>query len=75
DHISAKEHTSVPYAVGYLVERLIKEYLAQPKPKPIPEETSLPVEIEKTPVPEKTLVCKRVWWKLFLGKTCHWEYK
>ena len=80
DHVSAKEHTSVPYAIGYLVERLIKEYLAQPKPKPIPEipkgenkpEPS-PVETEPVPSVEKKLVCKRIWYTFWLKKVCWYE--
>lgn len=81
-HESASEHTSVPYAVGYLVEKLIREYLSQPVPKPVPvpapepkPEPSQPEPKPETPAPEpeKVWVCRRVWWKLWLGKVCSWE--
>jgi hypothetical protein len=83
DHISASEHTSVPYAVGYLVEKVIREiYLPninnpKPEPVPVPEPKPEPQPEPKpeppAPEPEKVWVCRRVWWKLWLGKVCSWE--
>jgi hypothetical protein len=80
-HDSAKEHTSVPYATGYLVEDCIREMEKNPDlykdeedelPPPIPvEPPPVPVEIPvETP---KKKVCKRLWYTLWLKEVCWYE--
>ena len=85
NHASAKEHTSVPYAVGYLVEECIREMLKSPHlygdeiPPPIPEVPKpLPAPLpEPKPKPEaepiKKKVCKRLWYTLWLKEVCWFE--
>lgn len=85
DHSSASEHTSVPYAVGYLVEECIREMLKSPHlydeeaPPPIPEVPKpLPAPLpEPKPKPEakpvKKKVCKRLWYTLWLKEVCWYE--
>ena len=53
DHASAKDHKSVPYAVGYLVRELMKS-----TPAPVPE------PVEPNPAPEPTPAPRPVcgWW-------------
>lgn len=72
-HVNAKEHTSVPYAVGYLVERLIVEYIKTGTlgdDKPV-EPTPVP-DPKPEPVPERKQVCYRSWKTLWLKKICYW---
>jgi hypothetical protein len=84
DHVSAKESTSVPYAIGYLVEKCIREMWLNPglyeesvdgveSPKPEPKPT--PVEAKPETVPEvpKQLYCKRLWYTLWTKKVCWYE--
>lgn len=56
DHESASEHTSVPYAIGYLLEACIREMWAKPKLyNDEPEVKPVPVEVpepETTPEPK-----------------------
>jgi hypothetical protein len=64
-HRTAKDHNSVPYAVGYLVRDLIKKI-------DTPEVTTItPEEILDTS--GKKYVCYRSWKNLWLTKTCRWE--
>lgn len=56
DHESASEHTSVPYAVGYLVEACIREMINSPElyedgevPPPIPDEAVPPKPLPEVP--------------------------
>ena len=74
DHNTAKDHNSVPYATGYLVRDLIKEFEKEPV------ETTVEVSIEEPAKPEqpiepsdKKYVCYRSWKTLWLTKTCRWE--
>lgn len=75
DHNSASDHTSVPYAVGYLVEKVIraiyKPITETPKPEPVPE--PVPTPVEPAPEPVKKQVCKRLWYTLFIKKVCWYE--
>ena len=59
DHKSAKELTSVPYAVGYLLERVIREGH---------DECPVVVEAQKpaTSAPEQTQEPKLTWWARLL---------
>jgi hypothetical protein len=77
DHHSAKEHTSVPYAIGYLVEDSIREMWKNPglyEDDDLTVETPVeqPVEVEE-PVEAKKLYCKRLWYTLWLKKVCWYE--
>lgn len=56
DHTSAKEITSVPYALGYLVEDLILE---------LKEGKII------TPISAPKLICTRTWRTLWLQKKCY----
>lgn len=85
-HSSASEHTSVPYACGYLVEACIRELIKNPdlykdsawdeiptKPTPVPEPKPEPTPVpEPKPEPVKKKVCKRFWYS-FWKVTCWYE--
>lgn len=71
-HVSATDYGSVPYALGYLVEEMIKELIAgavftdidgvppvEPPPIPLPQD----------PIP--TVRCYRSWRTLWLKKVCY----
>jgi hypothetical protein len=85
DHTSAREHTSVPYAVGYLVEDCIEEMEKEPDlyndelPPPIPEEKKplpnpLPeITSEPNPVSKQKRVCKKLWYTLWTKEVCWYE--
>ena len=77
DHHSAKEHTSIPYAVGYLVRDCIEEMELDPGLYEDDEnsiEFENPVEPEKDEAPEiKKLYCKRLWYTLWTKKICWYE--
>lgn len=81
DHKSASEHTSVPYAIGYLVEECIREMWKNPglydesatalelpveTPIEYPEKNDIPVEAKK-------LICKRLWYTFWTKKICWFE--
>lgn len=68
-HSSAKDHTSVPYALGYIMEALIVRLMNGEKFTPINSDYSFPrVEVQ----PEKILVCYRSWKTLF-RKVCYYK--
>lgn len=69
DHKRATDKWSVPYAVGYLVRDMIKEYLEKPQSS---EDTNVPDHI-KVETTNKKLVCYRSWKTLWLTKICRWE--
>lgn len=71
DHVSAREHTSVPYALGYLVEAMIKEMIAGAVFTPINATRPVPVNVP-TPV-EKKVKCYRTWRTLWVKKVCYYE--
>lgn len=62
DHKTAKDHNSVPYAVGYLIRRLVDEL-----DKEAVEAT------ENSDSSGKKYVCYRSWKTLWLTKNCRWE--
>ena len=73
DHNSAKEHTSVPYAIGYLVEECIRELWHNPglyEVEIVAQPPSLPEEV---PEEAKKLYCKRLWYTLWTKKVCWYE--
>ena len=82
NHASAKEHTSVPYAVGYLVEECIREMIKDPHlyddeiTSPVSSSKPLPAPLpEPVPEPEqvKKKVCKRLWYTFWLKEVCWFE--
>jgi hypothetical protein len=76
-HVSAKDYDSVPYALGYLVEEMIKELVKGAVFTPIYQDSSVIVEapVKPTPIPEakKVLICRRTWRTLWIRKICEWE--
>lgn len=73
DHVSAKDYDSVPYALGYLVEEMIKEMVRGTEWTPLKYEgTGYNQGQFKIPAPEKKLICSRSW-RNFFRKTCSWE--
>ncbi len=90
DHSSGKDHSSVPYAGGYLVEDMIGEMIkgkkftpihsvetvVKPEPSPAPPTQPDSPEQPSIPLPgtvKKTLVCRRLWYTLWLVKSCRYE--
>lgn len=74
DHRSASDLTSVPYALGYLIEDMINEYLKGAVFTPLDGSEIGEIPPIKLPPPsEKVLVCYRSWRTLFM-KRCYWEY-
>lgn len=74
DHKSAKEHTSVPYAIGYLVEECIRELWYNPGLYEV--ERVEPPEVTEAPEPPsdaKVMYCKRLWYTLWTKKVCWYE--
>lgn len=76
-HVNAKDHNSVPYALGYLVEAMIKELIAGKIFSPIggvlpSDPIKPPVEVISFPV-KKSLICRRTWKTLWIRKVCSWE--
>jgi hypothetical protein len=68
DHESAKEITSVPYAVGYIVRNMIHElHKGRIFGQLWWSEEHIPV-----PVKQKAYVCKRSW-RTFFRKVCWYE--
>jgi hypothetical protein len=68
-HVSSREHTSVPYAVGFLIEDLVKNIL-----KKISVDQGyphIPREWEK----RRVKVCSRSWRSLWLRKYCKYTDK
>jgi hypothetical protein len=76
DHISAKDYDSVPYALGYLVEQMVKELMAGSKFTPVgtiwDQDRPNDVPVIVPPVFKKVLVCRRTW-RSWFRKTCTWE--
>lgn len=69
-HDSAKEHTSVPYAIGYLVRDMVRQMESRwYMPLQLVDE-----EFKTLPVKQKKYVCRRSWRTLF-RKVCRYEYK
>jgi hypothetical protein len=76
DHKSAKEHSSVPYAIGYLVEGCIRELWLNPGLYEVePLETTNQNTNESPEIPEeaKKMYCKRLWYTLWIKKVCWYE--
>lgn len=74
DHKSAKEHTSVPYAIGYLVEECIRELWHNPGLYEV--EPVEPPQVTEGPEPSsdaKVMYCKRLWYTLWTKKVCWYE--
>jgi len=72
DHSSAKDHDSVPYATGYIVEDLVKKLMAGERLDQIDGSMSAPYAKEPVPYPVKTLVCYRSWRTLW-RKKCYYK--
>ncbi len=76
DHKSAKEHSSIPYSVGYLAEECIRELWHNPglyEVKLIEEELAGSFEESEMPKEVKKLYCKRLWHTLWTKKVCWYE--
>lgn len=75
DHDSASDHDSVPYALGYFVEKLIRRLMNGEKLTMIGD---VPPVIIPDTVPaaavERVLVCSRIWYMPW-RKKCHYEYR
>jgi hypothetical protein len=66
DHKSAKEKSSVPYAVGYLLERVIREGHEEPTPT-LPECPVILESQEDVPVPAPQPEARLGWFKRLLN--------
>lgn len=76
-HDSASEDSSIPYAIGYLVEKCIREMWLNPglyddTEAPIEEPIEEPVEDDE-PEDAKKLYCKRLWYTFWTKKVCWYE--
>lgn len=70
DHRSASEHTSVPYAIGYLVEDCIEELVQHPE---LYNDSTLNDENLPEITVKKVKVCKRLWYTLWIKKVCWYK--
>lgn len=74
-HTSANEKTSVPYALGYLIKRLVKDLMKGVELHDVSEADAeigviLESNIPSTPISQE-LVCTRSWRNIF-RKVCHY---
>lgn len=73
DHDSASDHDSVPYALGYMVEELIRMLMNGYKFTMLTDVPPIIIpDVLPPKKPEKVLVCYRSW-KTFFRKKCYYE--
>lgn len=73
DHDSASDHDSVPYALGYFVEKLIRKLMAGEKLTMLTDIPPIIIpDVLPPKKPVKVLVCYRSWRTLW-RKKCYYE--